>query len=44
MAGLYAGLLPKLLQSVLTAAFMFAAQRRIYELIKRVREILLGRS
>ena len=36
--GLYAGLLPKLLQSVLTAAFMFVAQRRIYEAVKRVRD------
>jgi hypothetical protein len=35
--GLYAGLLPKLLQSVLTAAFMFVAQRRIYEAVKKVR-------
>jgi hypothetical protein len=34
--GLYAGLLPKLLQSVLTAAFMFVAQRRIYEIVKGV--------
>lgn len=35
-SGLYAGLLPKLLQSVLTAAFMFVAQRRIYELVKKM--------
>jgi hypothetical protein len=35
-AGLYAGLLPTLLQSVLTAAFMFVAQRRVYELVKKV--------
>jgi hypothetical protein len=35
--GLYAGLRPKLLQSVLTAAFMFVAQRRIYEAVKKVR-------
>lgn len=36
LLGLYAGLLPKLLQSVLTAAFMFVAQRRIYEMVKSV--------
>jgi len=36
MSGLYAGLLPKLLQSVLTAAFMFVAQRRIYESVKKL--------
>lgn len=36
LAGLYAGLLPKLLQSVLTAAFMFVAQRRIYEAVKKL--------
>lgn len=35
-SGLYAGLTLKLLQSVLTAAFMFVAQRRIYELVKYV--------
>ncbi|WVR05496.1 hypothetical protein IAU60_002514 [Kwoniella sp. DSM 27419] len=35
VAGLYAGLGPKLLQSVLTAAFMFVAQRRIYEFVKK---------
>ena len=34
ISGLYAGLGPKLLQSALTAAFMFVAQRRIYELVK----------
>ncbi|CAD6565929.1 MAG: hypothetical protein TREMPRED_001919 [Tremellales sp. Tagirdzhanova-0007] len=36
LTGLYAGLLPKLLQSVLTAAFMFVAQRRIYEAVKKM--------
>jgi len=36
VSGLYAGLLPKLLQSVLTAAFMFVAQRRIYEFVKNL--------
>ncbi|WVW82682.1 hypothetical protein I302_104693 [Kwoniella bestiolae CBS 10118] len=34
LSGLYAGLGPKLLQSVLTAAFMFVAQRRIYEFVR----------
>ncbi|EIW69688.1 hypothetical protein TREMEDRAFT_62557 [Tremella mesenterica DSM 1558] len=37
LAGLYAGLGPKLLQSVLTAAFMFVAQRRIYESVKSLK-------
>lgn len=32
--GLYAGLLPKLIQSMLTAAFLFVAQRRIFEAVK----------
>lgn len=36
LSGLYAGLLPKLLQSMLTAAFMFVAQRRIYEAVKKM--------
>nr|ODN91664.1 solute carrier family 25 (peroxisomal adenine nucleotide transporter), member 17 [Cryptococcus depauperatus CBS 7855] len=36
VSGLYAGLSLKLLQSVLTAAFMFVAQRRIYEFVKKV--------
>jgi adenine nucleotide transporter 17 len=35
--GLYAGLLPKLIQSMLTAAFLFVAQRRIFEAVKLVR-------
>ncbi|ORX33298.1 mitochondrial carrier [Kockovaella imperatae] len=34
--GLYAGLVPKLVQSVLTAAFMFVAQRRIYEMLRAI--------
>ena len=34
--GMYAGLSAKLIQSVLTAAFMFVAQRRLYEAIKTV--------
>ena len=35
--GLYKGVASKLLQSVLTAAILFACQRRIYELTKKVR-------
>jgi len=34
--GLYKGMGSKLLQSVLTAAILFAGQRRIYELTKAV--------
>ncbi|KAL1410956.1 hypothetical protein Q8F55_001899 [Vanrija albida] len=34
ISGLYSGLGPKLLQSALTAAFLFVAQRRIYEAVK----------
>jgi hypothetical protein len=34
MSGIYKGAGPKLLQSVLTAAILFASQRRIYELMK----------
>jgi adenine nucleotide transporter 17 len=34
LRGIYAGLGPKLLQSALTAAFMFVAQRRLYEVVK----------
>jgi adenine nucleotide transporter 17 len=40
--GLYAGLLPKLLQSMLTAAFLFVAQRRIFEAVKMVRITGIG--
>ncbi|GMK54097.1 hypothetical protein CspeluHIS016_0106830 [Cutaneotrichosporon spelunceum] len=36
LRGVYAGLGPKLLQSALTAAFMFVAQRRLYELVKNL--------
>ncbi|KAF8494103.1 mitochondrial carrier [Russula emetica] len=36
MSGIYKGAGPKLLQSVLTAAILFASQRRIYELTKAV--------
>jgi solute carrier family 25 (peroxisomal adenine nucleotide transporter), member 17 len=35
--GLYKGVGSKLLQSVLTAAILFAGQRRIYEMTKKVR-------
>jgi adenine nucleotide transporter 17 len=35
--GLYKGIGSKLLQSVLTAAILFAGQRRIYEFTKKVR-------
>lgn len=35
--GLYKGAPSKLLQSVLTAAILFAGQRRIYEITKKVR-------
>jgi hypothetical protein len=34
MGGIYKGAGPKLVQSVLTAAILFASQRRIYELTK----------
>ncbi|WWD16260.1 hypothetical protein CI109_100686 [Kwoniella shandongensis] len=44
LSGLYAGLLPKLLQSVLTAAFMFVAQRRIYEFVKRLVTLAAARK
>jgi adenine nucleotide transporter 17 len=37
--GLYKGISSKLLQSVLTAALLFAGQRRIYELTKAVSRI-----
>ena len=35
--GLYKGVGSKLVQSVLTAAILFAGQKRIYEMIKKVR-------
>ena len=37
IAGLYKGVGSKLVQSVLTAAILFAGQRRIYEMTKKVR-------
>ena len=36
IGGLYKGVANKLIQSVLTAAILFASQKRIYELIKKV--------
>ena len=36
IAGLYKGIESKLLQSVLTAAILFAGQKRIFELTKAV--------
>lgn len=38
LEGLYKGIGSKLIQSVLTAAILFASQRRIYEITKKVRE------
>ncbi len=37
LEGLYKGIGSKLIQSVLTAAILFASQRRIYEITKKVR-------
>ena len=42
IAGLYKGMSSKLLQSVLTAAILFAGQKRIYELTKKVRSQVLA--
>ena len=39
--GLYKGVGSKLVQSVLTAAILFAGQKRIYEMTKKVRMHLL---
>jgi adenine nucleotide transporter 17 len=36
LSGLYKGIGSKLLQSVLTAAILFASQRRLYEIMKKV--------
>ncbi|RSH81834.1 uncharacterized protein EHS24_008029 [Apiotrichum porosum] len=44
ISGLYAGIGPKLLQSALTAAFMFVAQRRIYEAVKGLIVVLQQRK
>lgn len=44
MDGLYKGVGSKLVQSVLTAAILFAGQRRIYELTKAVRMHVQPRS
>lgn len=35
LTGLYKGILSKLIQSVLTAALLFASKERIYELTKK---------
>ena len=40
--GLYKGMRSKLLQSTLTAAILFAGQRRFYELTKKVRVLSSG--
>lgn len=40
--GLYKGIGSKLIQSVLTAAILFACQRRIYEVMKRVQNDSTG--
>jgi hypothetical protein len=39
--GLYEGIGSKLIQSVLTAAILFAGQRRIYEIAKKVHKSLV---
>lgn len=39
--GLYKGIGSKLIQSVLTAAILFAGQRRIYEMAKKVHKSLV---
>lgn len=44
LRGLYAGVGTKLLQSVLTASFLFVAQRRIFELVKRLLIMRLARQ
>ena len=41
--GLYKGVGSKLVQSVLTAAILFAGQKRIYEMTKKVRFVLSPR-
>ena len=42
--GLYKGVGSKLTQSVLTAAILFAGQKRIYEIIKKVCSRLSSRT
>ncbi|KAF8529124.1 mitochondrial carrier [Hysterangium stoloniferum] len=44
LAGLYKGMGSKLVQSVLTAAILFAGQRRIYELVKAATEPVRTKS
>jgi solute carrier family 25 (peroxisomal adenine nucleotide transporter), member 17 len=44
LQGLYRGIGSKLMQSVLTAAILFAGQRRIYEVVKAATQpVLAGR-
>jgi solute carrier family 25 (peroxisomal adenine nucleotide transporter), member 17 len=42
--GIYKGVASKLLQSVLTAAILFASQRRFYELTKKVASLFFCQS
>lgn len=39
VAGLYRGIGAKLLQSVMTAAFLFVAQRRVFEVVKMLLQL-----
>ncbi|KAJ9102221.1 hypothetical protein QFC20_005050 [Naganishia adeliensis] len=44
IAGLYKGIQAKLMQSVLTAAFLFVAQRRVFQLVKTLLSMRLARQ
>ncbi|KAJ9108085.1 hypothetical protein QFC19_002550 [Naganishia cerealis] len=44
IAGLYKGIQAKLMQSVLTAAFLFVAQRRVFQLVKMLLTMRLNRQ
>lgn len=44
LGALYRGIGSKLVQSVLTAAILFAGQKRIYELTKAVSHLLCARG
>lgn len=44
LQGLYRGVGSKLVQSVLTAAILFAGQRRIYEVVKAATHPVLAKS
>ncbi|KAJ9105286.1 hypothetical protein QFC21_001654 [Naganishia friedmannii] len=44
IAGLYRGIQAKLMQSVLTAAFLFVAQRRVFQLVKMLLTMRLNRQ